>query len=195
MVHERLSSFFQQIATADVDPWIGRTWTDGQGRARQVLEKIKMGANERYVVGTGYNGESPEKDRNGELVPLDQIGALIARESKMWAANKVSREHDAERQRETEKREADRIHLDGFDAKMTPINRGKAVAALTKQINRNGKSISIRDLVRSLVSQGWVLENSSHSGRILSGPDDRFLSEKQLGKIALQYAEFLINKS
>lgn len=193
-VQSRLNSFFLLTATADVDPFIGKTWTDGQGRARQVLEKITMGGNPRYVVGTGYDGKSPETDRNGELVRPDDIQNLIDRETRMWSANKVTRDRDAERQKTEDEREAARVDLDGFDAKLSPLQKGKAVAALTKMISRNGKSMSVRDVVRQCVKDGWTVEDSRHSGRILSAPDDRFLSEKQLGKIALLYAEFLIKR-
>ncbi len=189
----RLNSFFTVLASDDT--YIGRSWTDGRGRPRVVQDKQKMrDGSERYLVGTGYDGKPAEQDRSPDLVRPEDIANLIAQENRMWEANRASQEREAARDLEQRNKEAERISLDGFETLLSPMARGKAVSALTKSVNRNGRPIPIRDLIRQLVGEGWRVETSRHSGRILSAPDDRFLSEKQLTKIGLDYADYLARK-
>jgi hypothetical protein len=83
--------------------------------------------------------------------------------------------------------EAERTSLDGFEATLTPMQRGRAVKALTKAVNYKGKPQSIRDVIRGMVSDGATVK-----GDRLERPDGSFLGQKTLTKMGLDYANHLI---
>lgn len=193
-VYDKLSVF---IASSIKDKFIGTTWHDGRGNERKVLDKLEtntaQGTLVRYLIGTGYNGEPADKDRNPEICKAIELEALIAREKRMWEANNKTRQQE-EATREKEAREENvRNNIDGFDKLFSSMNAKKVLNTLTKNVMRNGKPIMLRDLIRQLVKEHWQIGSLSKQGRIMH-KGDLFLTEKQLTKTGIDYAEFLINK-
>jgi len=77
---------------------------------------------------------------------------------------------------------------------MSPMQREKALQALTTNVIRKGKIQSRRDLMRLLVAEGWAVSDDRTYGRIMQSPDGAFIQQNKLSKTALDYADFLVSK-
>lgn len=109
----------------------------------------------------------------------------MASKQRVADANKARDKADADAQ-------AKKSSLDGFEQTLSPMMRGKAIAALTtKGITSNGTFYHcIRDLVRQRVAKGYTV-----TPRGLAAPDGSFLDEKQITKLGMAYAAYLIDRS
>ena len=65
--------------------------------------------------------------------------------------------------------------------------------ALLKPIRWNGEETTIKALVEELVEDGRFIGDYDGK-RILEHPDGRWMEEKPIGKIGMDYAEYLISK-
>lgn len=193
MVISRLEKFLTSLANAN-DRNIGREWKNRNGDTRRIVGKITLRDTKYYLVGTGYKDSDPSTDKNPELVKVDEIENIIKQEENAWASNKVFREAQKEKEAERLIKYKEATNLDGFENILTPAMRGKAISALTKSVSRNGKPVVIRDLIRNLVQQQWKIETLPKYGRVISNSDGHFLTERQLTKLGLDYAQYLINK-
>jgi hypothetical protein len=81
--------------------------------------------------------------------------------------------------------------LAGFVDGMTPMQKGKIVDTLSRQMSFNGTVKSRLEGVRDSVQAGATITQGSE-GRRLTKPDGAYLGEDQLGKTAMDYAAHLI---
>jgi len=78
--------------------------------------------------------------------------------------------------------------LDGFDSDMSPMSRGKAIAALKKPIRYQGEIYTRRDLIRKLVNEdGYVVAANDR----LVAPDGSFFEKSVFTKTGIDYARHL----
>lgn len=87
------------------------------------------------------------------------------------------------------KREATRV--DKFIASMSPMAQGKVRKTLDVKMMNQGQAISRRELVERKISEGATIEVSKGGERRLTNPDGSYLGQSQIGKIAIDYAEYL----
>lgn len=76
---------------------------------------------------------------------------------------------------------------------MPPMQKTKAINALNKRVLRDNEAVRRKDLVRKLVSEGWVVADRKGE-RCIVGKDGRFIEQSRISKTALDYAEHLISK-
>jgi protein-L-isoaspartate O-methyltransferase len=148
--------------------------------------------------------------RNGEEVYLVQIegersadimtAQQVLDQKRIDRANLESRrarDKDEAARVETEKAsETARADLDGFDADMTPMGRGRALKVLSAEMRwgwLDGKILSRRDAIRALVADGWTMGTMGSDGEALIRPsDEAYYAAQDLTKTGLSYARHLI---
>jgi len=123
--------------------------------------------------------------------------AEALKERDLQTARRIDKQKSTERQEAeaTKAAEAQAIKedIDGFDAGMTPLQRGQAIAALNSPRRSKGKVVTVKDIVREAVAEGdriITVGGEKALGDAVKG----FRTQKQIGAIALKYAEYLINK-
>ena len=109
-------------------------------------------------------------------------------------SNAVFRQkEEAEQRVRDEKESADRAareDLDEFDSSMTPMQRGRVLSALSKQVNYGGRVLTKRDLIRDRVNAGYTVDEDGN----LADPDGSFLGPNVLTKTGIDYARHLIER-
>jgi hypothetical protein len=131
------------------------------------------------------------------LITEDRIDDEIIRDAKFrdqairrLQASEASRLESQEH--EARQREHDRWY--GFTDKMTPLRRGKASTILSKTMTLNDGAVEERGhVVYSLVSQGRHVDRGLDGVRYLISNDGRYLSEKTITKVGMDFAEFLLS--
>lgn len=160
-------------------PHVGFTWESPEG-----IRSIECE--------TTVNGEHRFGIRTADSKSLELWdAAMVERMQYVDAANIKSRAESAAREAERSAieaaRKAERENLDGFDAGMMPMQRGKVIAALTKMVLYKGKPISRRDLVRQKIANGATVVDGE-----LQSPDGTFMDTSAITKAGMQYAAYLI---
>ena len=76
----------------------------------------------------------------------------------------------------------------------SPLQIGKIQSSLGKQIRSKDFTGTMKELIETLVSKGYKLENHPVGGRILIDRSTGLLfQQKHLSKTAFDYAEHLLN--
>jgi hypothetical protein len=160
-------------------PKVGLSWESPDG-TRSIEYETTVNGEQRFAIRTGDHKFMELWD-----------AAMVERMQYVDAANIKSRAEsaarDAERNAIEEARKAERENLDGFDAGMTPMQRGKVIAALTKMVLYQGKPISRRDLVRQKIAAGATVVDME-----LQSPDGTFFDTTAITKTGMQYAAYLL---
>lgn len=178
----------------EVNPNIGRAWHDRYG------DEIKI---ESYVDGKYYtllNG----KVGGAPIIPEDQLEKTIEIDTS-WYQNKLKADAEALAAENEAARLAAEKEAEYADITGDPMQKGRKVAALSRQIRMSdGRVLTIKKLVDERVSAGDTVETKSFynesagksmSERVLMEPDGLiFRDQKSIGKIGLEYAEELIAK-
>lgn len=73
----------------------------------------------------------------------------------------------------------------------TPTTRGTANFSLSYKINLDGKIAPRHEHVEARVKAGWVVK-TVYGVRFLVSPEETAITDKELGKLGLDYAEYLI---
>lgn len=138
----------------------------------------------------------------GVIVTVPTIEDSKKKEEETQARRKADRERREKDEKERrEKREAEERErhaatmkkFDDFGSDMTPMQRASAHKALMRNMNFRGKVMSRQEIVKSMISEGAKVVNR-YSTRGLQLPNESFLSESQLSKTAMDYAEHLLAK-
>lgn len=79
----------------------------------------------------------------------------------------------------------------GFTDGMSALQKGKILKVLNKKVMADGEATTIKALIRRLVAEGRFI--GEHAGkRTLENAEGCFRDEKQLTKIGMDFAEYLI---
>jgi len=91
-------------------------------------------------------------------------------------------------------RAAEDADIDGFRDDRPPVVRGRVVKVLSQTIRNNGKETTRKAVIRDRVSRGATVQTVGDERR-LTMPDGAYLTESQITKIGMEYAEHLIAKA
>ncbi len=163
---------------------MAESWDSPQGLRQVVREE-----GGRFYVQTG------SRRATLDLLTWDQLQAEKLRDAANLAyRNKNQAEAEAAAQAEAAEEAELQTALAGFVDDLVPMRRAKAVSALTAMRRFDGVTRRIIDQVRDLVGAGAVVKPHPKDGRRIVMPGDSFLSERDLSKTALDYAEHLIRQ-
>ena len=172
-----------EVAPEQTAPDVGTEWQSKDG-AKKIIGKTAEGA---FVVETPTSRES---GIGHEIVPAKDIAGDIAFDEKSAAAASKVRDKNTAIAEKDAAEEAARIDIDGFGDELTPAQRGLLVKRLNKTLSFNGAIKSRKQGIRDAVATGAVVKTVNGERR-LTNPDGSFLSEKDISKTAMDYAEHL----
>ena len=149
--------------------------------------------------------ENREREKRGERqiggdCLFDTLGQAMKEAERQWERMESDAKwmaELAEKEKAAAEAEAARIAMcaDFIDYKQySAPSAEKARRQLLKPISRNGEESTIKTLVDELVAEGRFIGDFGGK-RVLEHPDGRFVQEKPIGKIGMDYAEHLISKS
>jgi hypothetical protein len=146
--------------------------------------------------------ENRERELTGERqiggdslwVTKEQAMGEATRQAQRAASDDAWREELAEEESEAAKAElariamfADFVAYKGYSAPSAE----KARRTLEKPVSWNGRETTLKMFVEELISDGRFIGDDD-GRRGLEHPDGRFLREKAIGKIGMDYAEYLL---
>lgn len=166
-----------------VDPNLGRKWKSRDG-AVQIVGYWGNGTDKYVTTVDGKVGGSPIIPRTNleDHITLDE---RVAEEYEERLRRIV--EDDAKAAEEKAKAQ----DIDGFADDKTPMARGKIVSNLNEQRRFRGQVMSIKDIARTLVSEGRTYV---HAERALFAADGTFMNQAALTATGIDYAAYLIAK-
>lgn len=171
---------------------IGHTWPGERGD-RTVVNVIPHPSTGQpaYVV------QSPGQPFPN-LISEDRIEAEIALDAKLREQAIRRQQSSAENERILREREARKLEHDswfGFTDRLPPLKKGKVLSILGKHMTLNDGEIEERgNVVALLVTQGRKVIKRSDGLRYLISDDGRYLSEKDLTKVGMNFAEYLLHE-
>jgi len=146
------------------------------------------------------------EQRNGQDIYLVQVDGersadllsaeMVMKMREVDAANLITRRETNKKEqmqmmRQLEQ-ERERNDVDGFDAGMSALQRGKVLSALNTKVMYHNIPISRRDLIRKKVKDGAYIDSVANKP-VLMMPDDTFLPQAALTKIGMDYARYLMS--
>jgi hypothetical protein len=123
-----------------------------------------------------------------DIIPTDELEAEIAGDTKRLASNREA----AQRQEQERKDKAEALHLQGFeDTLPSGKARARAVDVLNQVVSVRREFDKRKHHIERLVKEGFRVQDHPRFKRVLSHPGGTFFTQKDLTKLALDYAEFL----
>ncbi len=205
---------------ASNDPNIGREWNSFYGR-QKIIERLVFPIGDLYEVQTiGTNAIRRYKvDRIEDEIEKDEYQSTP--EYAAEYAARVAKREEEDRLAEEREAQAKAYHddLDGFEATMNPMQRGKALAALNKAFLFDGKAMMRKEKIRELIAAGETTDSmevdaikpwTNSQWNRATGEQQRaherkvaeagkktlyFVGNYDLGKIGYDYANFLLGKT
>lgn len=178
--YDRLAAKAQQA-----DPHLGRKWKSRDGEV-QIVGYWGNGTDKYITTVDGKVGGSP-------IVPRADLEKHIALDERVALEYEERLKRIVEEDAKAAEQKAIVEDIDGFGDNMNPIARGFAVSVLNKQRGFRGEAKSIKDVVRTLVSEGRTIETIGGE-RALVDADGKFIGESALLKTGMDYAAYLIGK-
>lgn len=163
---------------------VGYTWNSPKGKRR--VEKIETDP----ATGKETLFISTEGSKFFVLLPAQELAFEVKLDEQGAASLTKSKAEEEKRLIEKTKHES----WLGFTDKLSGSAKARVLAVLDKPINVNGKSDLRGNHIKRLVAKGYRVQPSPYSafkGRVLLGPNDSFLAEKDLTKIGLDFAAYL----
>jgi hypothetical protein len=168
------------------ESYVGREWDSADGR-RKVVRVMDMKGRPMLAVSTGDS-------RTTHLFAPGDIEKEIAWDGKYLASHKRTVAKQAAREAGdravSDKQARERKHLDRFLAKLSPMARGKVGKAMTKEVSVQRKFAPRYKHIERLVREGYRI-GTFRGKRTMESPQGTFLTQRDLTKAALDYAEFL----
>lgn len=165
---------------------VGYSWESPQG-TRTITGQPLVNGERRWVVRT-------KGQKDDHLFGLDQIEAEVARDkANLEYQSRAQAQRDAESQRQAQET-AEREDIDGFADDQSDLQRRRIVSTLNKVIRYEGKEMTRKEWVRTLVDAGGRVANTK-DGRRIELADDMFIGEGDLTKTGMDYAEYLISRA
>lgn len=166
-----------------------------RGLARTILESVSVG------------DHWPAAGGDAEVVHIDGERIFVHYPGHPPSINQIYREHELDRQKKIDAQEA-RKHSEkqaasalpaevskgpsfAFVSHLTPMQQGKVASALTAPKSLNGHSQPIHKHVEDMVHKGYRVSTVKGERRLSHGDTGAYFREKDLGKWALDYAEWL----
>lgn len=170
---------------ADISDYLNRTWESPKGtRTVVTVMNVPNGPPMLAVNTEGLLGN--------QLFTVEDLEDEIERDTKNL---EFRARQERERREEEEQLAQERKNLDRFLATIrSPRLRGRMDAALNKVVNVNGEPNPRYKHIENLVDAGYRVGSDPTFGRVLESPRGSFLTQKDLTKTALDYAEFLTGK-
>lgn len=161
-------------------PSVGFTWKSERGERSVFGIQVDPGSGKQvYLIAS-------EGSRSLELVPADEIERYVFVEQSNYESRELARQQTIQ----IEQKQATHDSWFGFVDALTPTKKAKAIDALNKQVSVRGEFAARGDHVAHLVANGWKVQKTK-TGRVLEAPGGTFLSERDLTKTALDFAEYL----
>ena len=166
--------------------------------------KIRTGAGTTKTMLAVQCNENREREKRGERqiggdCLFDTVEQAMKEAERQWERMESAAKWQAElaeKEKAAASAEAARIAMFAeFVAykQYSAPSAEKARRQLLKPISRNGEESTIKTLVDELVAEGRFIGDYDGK-RVLEHPDGRFVQEKPIGKIGMDYAEYLISK-
>jgi hypothetical protein len=163
---------------------VGIVWMSPQGE--RMVERIgkhpRSGEDVAFISTAGSNQH--------QILPLVEVENEISRDTSRVRSRSLSTDREQQEQR----RLSSRNSWMGFTDQMPPHQKAKSITTLEFTVSHNGVVRSRGDLVVDLIGVGYTVQQSRSFGRILTSPEGAFLSEKDLTKTGMDFAEFLTAK-
>jgi len=172
---------------------VGFTWQAWDQMSKGPVERkieSRQAVNGKEVFLVSKDG----KKFGQQIIPVSEIDGEISFDERNLASKLKGQEAHKEATEKEALKKAQDEDLDGFDKGMSPMKRKKVLEALNKRVSINKKFASRRDHVRRLVQEGRRVKDHPKFRRILQDDDGVFLSERDLTKTGLDYAEHLIKR-
>lgn len=141
------------------------------------------------VVGDGRIAIRTDGQPFAQILPASQLDAEIRRDE----ANYKSRRAARERAEEETRVEAAEHDLHGFTDGLPQVKAAKIAATLYKQQGFSGKVMRRHKFIEQAVADGAVVEGH-RTGRRFVMAGGSFYTERDVTKIGLDYAEYLIRQ-
>ena len=163
---------------------VGTAWDSEEGR-KKVVGVRTVGGKDMAVI------QVAGRVATQQLVPVSDLQSEIAWEKKKMESARRMRERVTAAASEEESA----VSLGSFDETLTPHKRAVARRALNREIMVGGKHYpAIKELIQERVSGGARVVGDGEKRR-LEMPSGAFLWQKDLGKIALDYAEHIMSET
>jgi hypothetical protein len=176
-------------AAAVGDSWEAPGWqADGAAHTKRVTSSEQRGD------GTTVYHVQIDGQRTADILTAEQVAQQRRIDTENLKQRRESKAAADEKDRQAAEAQAGREDLDGFDADMTPMQRGRVRDALTRMMNYRGKAMSRRDIIRALVADGAQIVDWAGTPA-LERPDESGLDQKALTKTGIDYARHLLAKA
>lgn len=154
----------------------------------------KVGGEARWAVQTDENkgadrrmGDTLHPSREEAIKEADRLDAN--------AASRARREAEAAEASAAEAaKRASMEDIDGFGDNMGALTRGGVVSALNSQQSFNGQQMTRKAFIRQAVADGATVAPHPADVRRITFAGGGYMTQKDIGKTAMDYAEFLIGK-
>jgi len=184
---------FKNINESSDDPNIGRKWMNRYGQEIEI-ESLKDG---KYY--TLVNG----KAIGGEIIPSDQLERTIKVDTS-WYNKKLETDKELADQKAADlaTKLAKDTEYSGIKGS-SKLDTGRKIKALDKKLRLySGEILTVKQIIDREIQNGAKLEvhnfwndrlGKSVPETVLMSLDDTYFSEKNIGKIGLEYARQLLN--
>ena len=171
---------------------IGHTWPGERGD-RTIVNIIPH----PHTGQPAYVVQSPGQPFPN-LISEDRIDDEIALDAKLREQAIRRQQASIESEKILREREALQLEHDswfGFTDHLPPLKKGKVLSILGKHMTLNDGEIEERgNVVALLVTQGRKVTTRPDGIRYLISDDGRYLSEKDLTKVGMDFAEYLLRE-
>ena len=171
---------------------VGHTWQGERGDRTivNIIAHPTTGEPAYVVQATGQpfpNIITEDRIASEMILDAKLRSQAILRQQKAIETDKISRE------RESRQQEHDSWF--GFTDNLPPLKRGKILTILAKHMTLNDDNIEERgNVIALLVTQGRRVTTRPDGIRYLISDNGRYLSEKDLTKTGMDFAEYLLRE-
>jgi hypothetical protein len=169
----------------DADPNLGRKWKSRDGEV-QIVGYWGNGTDKYITTLDGKVGGAP-------IVPRADLENHLTLDERTAADHEARLKRIVEEDAKAAEQKAIAEDIDGFGDDMNPMTRGRTVSVLNSQRRFRGEAKSIKDVVRTLVSEGRTIEPIGGE-RALVDADGNYIGERALLATGMEYAAYLIAK-
>jgi hypothetical protein len=176
---------FKNFVEANIGE-IGFSWSSVEGE-KTIIGTTKIGEKDRLLIKVANSNFTQlldpselEKEVNFDTKNLEQTKARIIKNKEREEAEKLEKAKEED--------------TNGFADNLSPINKAKVLAALNKQVSINKNFITQKEFIHKAVQEGAKVVQNRTFGRVLQLSNGGFFSQADLTKIALDYAEYLIQR-